>query len=89
MRLTQSASHWGFCRALVSPGASSLAMVLAPFHWAYLKRRGIAAVASKPLLRWSILILRAKAVWIGDIDAASEAGPSRSVRSSSVRTLSG
>jgi hypothetical protein len=27
----------------------------------------------KPLLRWSILILRAKAVWLGDVEAASEA----------------
>jgi hypothetical protein len=27
----------------------------------------------KPLLRWSILILRAKAVWLGDVDAASKA----------------
>ena len=30
-------------------------------------------LAPKPLLRWSILILRSKAVWIGDVDAASEA----------------
>jgi len=27
----------------------------------------------KPLLRWSILILRAKAVWLGDVEATSEA----------------
>jgi len=28
----------------------------------------------KPLLlRWSILILRSKAVWLGDVEAASEA----------------
>jgi hypothetical protein len=25
------------------------------------------------LVRWSILILRAKAVWLGDVEAASEA----------------
>ena len=32
-------------------------------------------MASKPQapLNWSILVLRAKAVWIGDVDAASEA----------------
>ena len=32
-------------------------------------------MASKPQapLKWSILILRSKAVWIGDVDAASEA----------------
>jgi hypothetical protein len=27
----------------------------------------------KPLQRWSILILRTKAVWLGDVEAASEA----------------
>jgi hypothetical protein len=27
----------------------------------------------KQLVRWSILILRAKAVWPGDVDATSEA----------------
>jgi hypothetical protein len=27
----------------------------------------------KPLLRWSVLILREKAVWLGDVEAASEA----------------
>jgi hypothetical protein len=27
----------------------------------------------KEPVRWSILILRAKAVWIGDVEAASEA----------------
>ena len=27
----------------------------------------------KPLQRWSILILRAKAVWLGDVEAATEA----------------
>ena len=27
----------------------------------------------KPLLRWSILILRTKAVWLGDLEATSEA----------------
>ena len=27
----------------------------------------------KEPIRWSILILRAKAVWIGDVEAASEA----------------
>ena len=27
----------------------------------------------KPAVRWSILILRAKAVWIGDVEATSEA----------------
>jgi hypothetical protein len=31
------------------------------------------AKQSKPLLRWSILILRAKAVWLGDVEATSEA----------------
>ena len=28
---------------------------------------------AKPLHRWSILLLHAKAVWIGDVEAASEA----------------
>jgi len=28
---------------------------------------------TKEPVRWSILILRSKAVWIGDVDAASEA----------------
>ena len=27
----------------------------------------------KPLFRWSILVLRAKAVWLGDVEATSEA----------------
>ena len=27
----------------------------------------------KPLLRWSILIFRAKLQWLGDVEAASEA----------------
>jgi hypothetical protein len=27
----------------------------------------------KPLLRWSILILGSKLVWLGDVDATSEA----------------
>jgi hypothetical protein len=31
------------------------------------------AMPSKPLLRWSILVLRAKAVWLGDVEATSEA----------------
>lgn len=26
-----------------------------------------------PIVRWSILVLRAKAVWLGDVEAASEA----------------
>jgi hypothetical protein len=33
----------------------------------------MASTKPKPLLRWSILILRAKAVWLGDVEAASEA----------------
>lgn len=28
---------------------------------------------TKPLLRWSILILRSKAVWLGDVEATTEA----------------
>jgi hypothetical protein len=31
------------------------------------------ATPGKPLLRWSILVLRGKAVWLGDIEAVSEA----------------
>jgi hypothetical protein len=27
----------------------------------------------KPLLRWSILVVREKAVWLGDVEATSEA----------------
>jgi hypothetical protein len=30
-------------------------------------------MANKTLVRWSILILRGKAVWLGDVEAASEA----------------
>jgi hypothetical protein len=29
----------------------------------------------KPLLRWSILILRAKAVWLGDVVAIAKGRP--------------
>jgi hypothetical protein len=29
--------------------------------------------STKPLHRWSILVLRAKAIWLGDVEAASEA----------------
>ena len=31
------------------------------------------ATKPKPLLRWSILIFRAKLHWLGDVEAASEA----------------
>jgi hypothetical protein len=29
-------------------------------------------MANKTLVRWSILILRGKAVWLGDLEAATE-----------------
>jgi hypothetical protein len=32
-----------------------------------------AKAPTKPLVRWSILVVRAKAVWLGDVEAASEA----------------
>jgi len=34
---------------------------------------GFAVWATMKLVRWSILILRAKAVWLGDVEATSEA----------------
>jgi hypothetical protein len=30
-------------------------------------------MATKVLVRWSILVVREKAVWLGDVEAASEA----------------
>ena len=30
-------------------------------------------MATKVPVRWSILVLRAKAIWLGDVEAASEA----------------
>lgn len=30
-------------------------------------------MANKTLARWSILVVHAKAVWLGDVEAASEA----------------